>query len=459
MRCPTLVALLFWIALAAPASAAVVTAGPRVDSGNGKGPDLTQGTALAVVAGAGERNVIDVSADSAGFLVTDTATAPAPGVGCVAVSPVSVRCARQGRRGAPDAIDVAVGDLGDMVTSAVAATIDLGSGDDRATVRVGGTVNGGDGADVLIGSDGADTLDGGPGTDELRAGAGDDDLQGGDTTAVDLVDGGPGIDTVLASDTRQAVRADLQAAGFAGDMVVNVENAHGAFDDDVLLGSAGPNVLVGEGSRHGDRLDGRDGDDVLDDHEPGPPSARLRHDVMIGGTGDDQISATRGARIDAGPGDDLIEGDRDFFDPDQPDGTRDVHLTCGGGTDTVDNIDLTMPGDCELARIAHVASIARPTISNTTLRVALRPAGRTCQLALRTLIDGHPWSRWTPTLRLRPSATTTRTVRLTRRTPKKSILELQLRTRRCVSDADHPGYHDGRRSVRFADILPTRPRG
>lgn len=452
---PALASLLLWIALtavAAPASAAVVTADRLVQSGNGKGPDTTQGTMLAVTAGAGEPNAIDVSVDGAGFLITDTATPPTAGRGCVTVSTTSVRCARQGRPGAPDAVAIDTGDLDDIVTSTVAATIDLGPGDDRATLGVGGTANGQDGDDMLIGSQRTDTLDGGPGADELHAGAGDDYLKGGDTDAIDLLDGGPGIDTVFNINNYRPLRADLQTGIFADDIVANVENAHGALRDDVLLGSAAPNVLVGEGSRHGDRLEGRGGDDVLDNDEPGPPTAHLRHDIMIGGTGDDEITATRGARIDAGPGDDVIGGAPPYFDPDQPDGTRDVRLDCGPGRDTVINVDLTMPRNCEIAAIVDVASVQRPTIDRMTLRVGLRPSGRTCHVGLRALIRGGPVSRWTQAKLLHKAATTVRTVHLTRLAPRSSVLELQLRTRHCVDDAHSSGYHDGRRSVRFADV-------
>ena len=61
--------------------------------------------------------------------------------------------------------------------------------------RVGISVDGGDGDDVLLGGDGNDVLLGGAGDDVLIGGGGDDMLDGGDGD--DVLIGGDGNDTLL----------------------------------------------------------------------------------------------------------------------------------------------------------------------------------------------------------------------------------------------------------------------
>jgi hypothetical protein len=149
----------------------------------------------------------------------------------------------------------------------------------------------------------------------------------------------------------------------------------------VLIGGAGGDHLQGDGASGqappdsrfgGDRLEGRGGDDDLegdvgsdrldggpgsDNIDGGRPisfyqSTTTRHpsdDVITGGPGNDYI--THGWRVDAGPGDDILDL-RDFSQVNRsrviPLG-RDGNARCGSGTDDVradyyDGVGL----DCEI---------------------------------------------------------------------------------------------------------------
>ncbi|MCW3003864.1 MAG: hypothetical protein JWQ20_3162 [Conexibacter sp.] len=445
-------ATVFFTFSVSAAGAAVISAADNIRSGEGKGPDRLVGTRVVVNAGAGERNVVEVSVDAAGFTVSDTGAPPTTGVGCVAVSATTVRCARRGLPG--DDVYVSTGDLDDAVTVATSSTIVLGPGNDRATAFGGNaTIDGNEGDDILFGGAGADWLRGGAGADELHGGAGDDSLTGGDFDAVDLLDGGPGYDFVGLEDNRQPVVVDLAANRYAEDVAVEVERVAGGFKDDILLGSDGPDLLEGAGSRHGDRIDGRGGDDIIDNEEPGPPYVRLvRHDVLIGGAGNDFIMPTRGATIDAGLGDDNIGETAASFDDSQPDGVRDVRLVCGPGRDVVNNVDAILPGDCEVVGIPYVATLTRPTLTGHTLRTTLRRTGRTCRIALRAVVGHRPISAWTPPRQVQTASGARWSIPLSRRPVTPATVELQVRTQSCIRRSYHPGFRDGRRHVRFAQI-------
>jgi hypothetical protein len=179
------------------------------------------------------------------------------------------------------------------------ANVDLGAGNDSATI--GGTVNGGPGADLVRGGTVADTLHGGDGRDTLYGFGGDDTLRG--DAGRDLLIGGPGADVLEGgADTDTASYEDRTAPVTAsldgvandgeegeGDMIAtDVENLIGGAGDDTLTGDAGPNDI-----------DGGEGGDVID---PGPGP-----DFVDGGAGNDRIWARDGApdRINCGSGNDL----------------------------------------------------------------------------------------------------------------------------------------------------------
>jgi Ca2+-binding RTX toxin-like protein len=124
--------------------------------------------------------------------------------------------------------------------------------------RIGETITGTDGDDVIHGTPHDDHLSGGAGNDTIYGHAGDDLLDGGDGD--DRLLGGPGNDALLGG------AGEDQLLGGSGD-----DRLLGGSDDDRLLGE--------EGS---DWLDGGSGDDRVD----GGPDA----DRMIGGAGDDLLT-------------------------------------------------------------------------------------------------------------------------------------------------------------------------
>jgi Ca2+-binding RTX toxin-like protein len=142
--------------------------------------------------------------------------------------------------------------------------------------------------DDMTGSDGANSFWGLEGADIIRGGAGVDGTFYGE----DQLAGGFG-----------AVTVDLEAGtatdGFGDiDTLVSIEDAHGTFNGDMLMGSSVANRLVGYAGQ--DTISGRGGDDVL--------LGREGADTISGGDGDDEIWGSQGADIiDGGDGSDLVQ--------------------------------------------------------------------------------------------------------------------------------------------------------
>ena len=147
--------------------------------------------------------------------------------------------------------------------------------------RIGSTINGTDGDDVIHGTPHNDRLFGGAGNDTIFGYEGDDLLDGG--AGNDRLFGGPGDDELL---------------GGSGN-----DRLHGGTGDDRLSGGTGNDRLFGDEGR--DWLDGGAGDDLLD--------GGADPDRLIGGAGDDSLSVDNihdvafgdGAGI-ALPGDDTL---------------------------------------------------------------------------------------------------------------------------------------------------------
>jgi Ca2+-binding RTX toxin-like protein len=175
---------------------------------------------------------------------------------------------------------------------------DLGPGDDR--LRVEGSLAavdlvrlaGGAGNDVIHGGPEDDLIESGPGADRIYGGAGDDGLignlpgptylygeAGGDLLAAGggcaggALVGGPGRDDASFAET-QAHPGTLYislAAGWAwidaipGCKKVRLprsdEDIEGSFDNDVLIGDAGPNFMLGQPGE--DSFYGRGGEDTI----------------------------------------------------------------------------------------------------------------------------------------------------------------------------------------------------
>ncbi len=175
---------------------------------------------------------------------------------------------------------------------------DMGPGNDK--LRVEGSLAavdfvrlaGGQGNDVIHGGPEDDLIESGPGADRIYGGAGDDGLignlpgptylyggPGGDLLAAGggcaggALVGGPGQDDASFAET-QAHPGTLYislAAGWAwidaipGCHKVRLarsdEDIEGSFDNDVLIGDAGPNLLLGQPGV--DSFYGRGGEDVI----------------------------------------------------------------------------------------------------------------------------------------------------------------------------------------------------
>ncbi|PTL58299.1 MopE-related protein [Paraconexibacter algicola] len=190
-------------------------------------------------------------------------------------------------------------------------------------------IEGGEGADTLVGTDPVEDPVPLDGVDVLLGGRGDDLIRG--RGGADRLVGGAGIDTVTYDDATTPVTVDLPAgtAGTAGqlDTLESFERVVTGAGADTVLGTAGADVVsTGAGA---DVVTAGAGDDVIDTG-PGPATVDL-------GDGDDRLvtdplvaaadTVTGGAGADTiatGPGEDLLDG-----------GTGTDSLDGGDGVDTV----------------------------------------------------------------------------------------------------------------------------
>ncbi len=98
-------------------------------------------------------------------------------------------------------------------------TVNALGGDDRVDAShlnpnaIGLTLNGGDGADLLIGSGGADLVNGGRGNDTALMGAGDDTFVWNPGDGSDIVEGQGGNDTLLFNGANVSEKIDISANG------------------------------------------------------------------------------------------------------------------------------------------------------------------------------------------------------------------------------------------------------
>jgi Ca2+-binding RTX toxin-like protein len=195
----------------------------------------------------------------------------------------------------------------DPITSlGVQISVDGDDGNDTITgsLDLGGTLDGGNGADTITGMDGADSIDGGDGADSINAGAGNDTVTGDDGN--DTIDGGTGDDQVDAGNGADSVTGntgnDTINSGDGADVV------DGGDGDDFINGMSGEDSLVGGadndtifGGSENDIIEGGDGNDFL--------NGQAGDDTAIGGTGSD--TALGGGGRDSllgGGGDDILNG-------------------------------------------------------------------------------------------------------------------------------------------------------
>ena len=183
-----------------------------------------------------------------------------------------------------------VDNINDKVTEAVnggtdrvIASVDYILDQNVETLTLTGTAETGVGNEldnIITGSTGGNVLYGGAGNDTLQGLGGADRLEGGD-----------GIDRALYKSSAASVVIDL-AAGTAhggdaeGDALVGIENVYGSSFDDTIRGDAARNVIWGAdgndtlvGRNGNDFLEGGAGDDLL--------NGGIGADALVGGDGVD----------------------------------------------------------------------------------------------------------------------------------------------------------------------------
>jgi hemolysin type calcium-binding protein len=403
---------------------------------------------LSYVADAGEVNQVTIRHRAAApgrleryELVTAPGEVLRAGVGCLLdalAGPAIASCPATAPVGS---LRLVLGDGDDSFTApsgadpftTIPVIADGGPGADTLALAPGAAsavLAGGEGDDVLSGAGGDDRIDAGPGDDDIFAGAGSDVVRGGtgvDTLAYER------IPQALATQPLAVTLDDTPGDGFAGerdDVGADVEQVTGGQADDLLAGSSAANRLSvaggpgddtlagGPGS---DRLDGGDGADRLlslasgeqallallepGRHIPTATSAAAEDNVVLGGAGDDIITATprdarlhTGDRIDCGPGRDVLLS----FPPAVP--PPGCELVCVTATWCQPTLRADSGGVLRRRLVSVTLACPRQTIAGCRggLRLVAVPSVRAAGSSRRVAIGR-------PAYRLRPG--TTRTVR------------------------------------------------
>lgn len=278
-----------------------------------------------------------------------------------------------------DGADSLLGGIGDDIITGNGGddTLDGGGDDDSILGGIGDDlIRGSSGDDSLFGEAGDDRLFGGAGSDQLSGGAGDDTLSGdsgddlfvGDAGA-DEIRGGAGIDTLSYAGSA-AVDIDLadglaeQGGDAQGDRLSGLEVLIGGDQDDRLLGdSLGGSLFGGAGD---DTLAGRTGLDRLDagagdDHLAW--SIGDGNDSLEGGAGTDRLALSGSA------GDDTVvaaENDGQLVISSTTDetlavgGLEQLALSGGGGDDRLTTGDVSGLG---LAAVSLFGEAGDDTLS------------------------------------------------------------------------------------------------
>jgi hypothetical protein len=219
----------------------------------------------------------------------------------------------------------------------------------------------------------------------LSGGTGDDGFAGG--PGADIFDGGDGVDTVdySARTVPLGVTVGCNSTGF----FCGPDGQNGENDDvqnsieRVFGGSANDSMSAGASARI---LDGRGGNDFLVGSSSGV-------DVLVGGTGADELSPLVGAdRVYGQDGNDTIHA---------RDGERDIAISCGNGTDFVEaDLKDVMPpsvvtADCENVDTSAVDQGPNVRIASGPVRV------RNGRAQVRLSCPRSPEGRCAGTLTLR----------------------------------------------------------
>ena len=249
---------------------------------------------------------------------------------------------------------------------------------------------GGDGNDQIFAGDGngwtlegdlgADTLTGGPGNDQLRLQAGTD----ADTAA-----GNAGTDSCSYQNHNFGVHVDLRVTtpqdtvGAGIDTLTGCESLTGGAEDDILIGTTGPNSLFGGessiaqtgddtliGLGANDTLDGSNGSDTVSyaQGSTGPVTVNLgtvgAQDT--GGAGSDTITTVE--NIIGSEFSDNLTGDGAANTIDVYDGLFDT-ANCGGGADNAiaDEAGVDALTSCEVTDNAPKVTVGAPPANGAVI--------------------------------------------------------------------------------------------
>jgi Ca2+-binding RTX toxin-like protein len=199
-----------------------------------------------------------------------------------------------------------------------------------AAGHIGVQLNGGDGADTLIGSAGNDLVNGGRGNDTALLGAGDDTFVWNPGDGSDTVEGGAGTDTMLFNGANISESIDISANGervrffrdvgnitmdlngvehidfhaLGGQDNINVHDLSGTEVKQVAIDLAGPGGNGGDAQVDSVLIEGSAGNDVI--------SLSLRNGALVvSGLAEEVVienfDPTDAIRIDGLGGDDVID--------------------------------------------------------------------------------------------------------------------------------------------------------
>jgi Ca2+-binding RTX toxin-like protein len=242
-------------------------------------PTPDGGGGLEIIGGPGSDHFVVSFDEASSTFGVSAAKGIATGPGCERVSAVQVNCPAEGPA---RWLTADLGPGGDSLTvegsleGAQNVRIAGGYGDD--TIRGGpedDLIEAGYGADKLYGGDGSDGLVGSRPGPTFLYGEGDGDLlaAGGGCAGGALV-GGPGRDDASFAETPEhpgILHVSFPAHAAWIDVVRGCHRVHlsptdedmeGSFDNDVLVGDAGPNAMLGQPGQ--DRFYGGGGEDVID---------------------------------------------------------------------------------------------------------------------------------------------------------------------------------------------------
>ncbi|MFA9271548.1 MAG: hypothetical protein ACEQSX_12465 [Baekduiaceae bacterium] len=284
---------------------------------------------------------------------------------------------------------------------------------------------GGTGHDVLAGDEGADVLDGNAGIDTVTynrrtkpvyasIGDGDDDGAPGEAdeirASIERLEGGTGADTLVGTYRRERLDGGAGADEIRGTTTFTPtfygsapdEMVGGAGNDTMRSGTASDYVNAGDGDDRlivaptdlGDYFDGGSGVDTADFSQRTSPvtitvgtTVRSTVEIVIGGQGGDTLTGNGDANtLVGGPGDDTLNGaggtdhleggaDRDILDGGRANIGEADSLDCGEGPDRYAPDPADALTDCEVALGSEPKFTATAIATGTSHACGLRADG------------------------------------------------------------------------------------